>query len=949
MLSISARGGAASAAQYYDHLADEHRRGGPEDYYTNSHDQPGQWHGAGAKALGLHGAVSREDFGHALRGRSPDGRDLVQGAGDQHRAGWDLTFSAPKSVSLAWAMGDEGQRQAIQQAHNLAVKAALDHVQEHCLVARRGKGGTEREPASMVAAVFQHGTSREQDPQLHSHAFVHNLAQRADGSWGAIESHDLYSWKMASGAIYRAELAAQMQNLGYQIEPDRDAFRLAAVPRQAEAEFSTRRSQILEALQQHGASGAKASEVAALDTRRGKEHIDQASLIQGWHAAGVAIGFGPEQAAAARQAEPVQGEPISRTDLLKALTSQESTLREQDLYRAVAVAAQGRHGADWFRQTVNDLTKSGELVRVRHRETQEIMWTTREMQTIERGMLDTSTKLAARDTHRLDAVVVDQALARFQAEKGFALSDEQTHAVRHITQGGGFAQVQGGAGTGKSTLATAARMAWEAQGLTVRGCAQAGKAAAGLQAEAGIQSQTIASLLRGIEMGSDSLDAKTVLMVDEAGMIGSRQMARLLEAADKAGAKVVLIGDSRQLQAVDAGGAFKALQQQHGAAMLDEIRRQKDADMKAAVEHLSRGEVRDAMRIFLDRGMVHVKDDKQQAMQTCVAEWAARYDRARPGETILMANTRAEVAQLNTLAREWMKQNHQLGPATVVQTLDREGKPVGRIEVAEGDRVRFTKNNNHLGVMNGEFATIKRVEMDKKGQTWISAEVDGGRSERFSPDVADPKQGGYSNLIHGYATTTHSAQGVTANHAIALLGGLMQTLEATYVQLSRMRFSTQIITTRQALQDQAAAHGIDLPLDDPDRDPLDDLKDLIEQMETSRQKGTTLDFENDEPEQEPEQVQEAGPILADTHKAPEVCETNFLELAQKMAWANTPAEARATLQEILAAPVGPASSEPEPPLAAPGSGAAKPTHSSPASAPAAPAPAPVLDSGPELE
>lgn len=950
MLSISARGSAKSAEAYYDHLNDEHGKGQPEDYYTNSRDQPGQWFGAGAEALGLQGDVSREDFGHALRGRSPSGRDLVQGAGDSHRAGWDLTFSAPKSVSLAWAMaGDDAQRQSIQQAHDRAVAAALDHVQEHCLVARRGKGGAERESASMVASIFSHGTSREQDPQLHSHAFVHNLAQRQDGTWGAIESRDLYSWKMASGAVYRAELASQMQALGYAVEKDRDAFRLAAVPRAAEQEFSTRRQQILAALAEHGASGAKASEVAALDTRRAKEHVSQSGLLAGWQAAGSAIGFGPEQAAQARQAGPVQGEPVSRADLLAALTERDSTFQERDIYRVVATMGQGAGiDAQGVRQTVADLMTDQELVRLVHRETGAVAWTTREMQTIERGMLDTSTKLDARSSHSLDSTSVDAALAQFEREKGFSLSDEQGAAVRHICQGSDFSQVQGGAGTGKSTMAEAARFAWEAQGLTVRGAAISGKAAAGLQDGSGIQSQTVASLLQGIQSGRDSLDSRTVLVIDEAGMLGSRQTAQLLDAANRAGAKVVLIGDSRQLQAVDAGGAFRALQDQHGAAMLDEIRRQKTDDMRQAVEHLSKGEVKAAMRTFVDRGMVHIEPDKQSAMQQAIDQWAQKYDRSRPGECIVMANTRAEVAALNTLAREWMRENHQLGPAATIQTTNREGNPAGRLEFAEGDRIRFGLNSR-IGVKNGELGTLQRIETDRRGETWLTVRMDRGETVRFSPDARDEKQR-YACIQHGYAITTHAAQGATADHAVVLAGGSMQSMESTYVQMSRMRYSTQIITTRQAVQDQAAANGIDLPLDQ-DRDPLDDLKDLIEQMETSKQKGTTLDYEPDqEPEHEQERAQEAGPILVDNHRAPEAPSVNFLDLAQKMAWADTPSQAAALLQEILAAPTGPASAEPEP-LAAPAEpGAAKPTHSSPASsAPAAPAPAPALDSGPELE
>lgn len=208
MLSISARGSAASATSYYAHLAaDAKSDAQPDDYYAR--EGAGLWLGAGAAALDLSGKVSAITFQRVLEGKAPDGKDLVQGAGEKHRAGWDLTFSAPKSVSVVWgASTDTDLRAAIYIAHDRAVKAALDQLQHdaEAIVARRGKGGLVQEKADMVVATFQHGASRELDPQLHTHAFVANLAQRADGSWGGIESKAMYQWKMAAGAIYRASM-----------------------------------------------------------------------------------------------------------------------------------------------------------------------------------------------------------------------------------------------------------------------------------------------------------------------------------------------------------------------------------------------------------------------------------------------------------------------------------------------------------------------------------------------------------------------------------------------------------------------------------------------------------------------------------------------------------------------------------------------------------------------
>ncbi|MEK8089282.1 MobF family relaxase [Thermithiobacillus plumbiphilus] len=838
MLSISARGSASSAEQYYDHLADEHRRGGPEDYYTSGKDQPGQWFGAGAEALGLTGAVSREQFGNALRGRDTQGtqgRDLVHGAGDQHRAGWDLTFSVPKSVSLAWAMApDEGQRAAIQAAHDRAVAAALQHVQEHCITARRGKGGIERESASMVAAVFAHGTSREQDPQLHSHCMVMNLAQRQDGSWGGIESRDLYQWKMASGAIYRAELASQMRQLGFEVEQDRDAFRLAAVPRQAEAEFSTRRQQIEAALQAHGASGAKASEVAALDTRRPKEHVSQSGLLADWQQRGAACGFGPEQAAQARQAEPVQGEPMpGRPEILRTLTETASTFRQADIFRAVATMAQGTTmGAAGVRDVVAGLTQDREIVRLRGADGS-TRYSTREMIALERGMADGAMRRQHETAHHVSDHAIGQAMSARPT-----ISDEQRAALEHITrQTGGVAVIEGMAGTGKSFLMGAAREAWEADGFQVRGAALAGKAAQGLEEGSGIQSQTLHSLLAALEPGPDgrareSLSARDVVVIDEAGMVGSRQMARLLDHIHRAGAKAVLIGDSRQLQPIDAGGAFRSLSQRLGAAELTDIRRQREDWARQAVHDFADGKAGAALTAYQERGLLAVGADRQDSMRQMVTDWCRERDPDRPGESLMLAGTRVEVRRLNELAREQMRAQHRLGPAAQIE---------GR-EFSEGERLLFTRNSAAIGVKNGTLGTLTRVDLDRRGEWQFTVRADSGEIVRFSPS-AGAERGGYAHIDHGYAVSAHKAQGVTVDRAYVLVSETMSDREWSYVAASRSRDQTRIYT------DEAT------------------MEDLADSMSRSRQADTTLDYLPD-PEPAPEPAPAPEEPAPETSPAP---------------------------------------------------------------------------------
>src|ERR1700681_2502561 len=246
--SISARGGAKEALAYYDHL-------GRDDYYTRGGEPPGRWAGAGADRLSLDGPVTQAEFAAALSGLDPKtGERLVRQGGParQHAAGWDMTFSAPKSVSVLWALSDEPYRLAVEQAHRSAVQAATRYLERTAAWARRGKAGAVRQPtAGLLMAQFDHHTSRESDPQLHTHCFVFNLAPRRDGSWGAIVSRELYKAQKTAGAIYRGELANALERQGHRLDHHRDSFRVATIPRAVERAFSKRRQAIEDPAREH--------------------------------------------------------------------------------------------------------------------------------------------------------------------------------------------------------------------------------------------------------------------------------------------------------------------------------------------------------------------------------------------------------------------------------------------------------------------------------------------------------------------------------------------------------------------------------------------------------------------------------------------------------------------------------------------------------------------------
>jgi conjugative relaxase-like TrwC/TraI family protein len=298
--SISARGSATAALGYYAHLS-------ADDYYMRGGEPPGRWAGAAAERLGLDGPVTRTEFAAALAGRDPQtGAALVQHSGARdHAAGWDMTFSAPKSVSVLWALSAEPERRAIEDAHREAVRAATGHLEQTAAWTRRGPGGRIREPtAGLLMAQFDHHTSRESDPQLHTHGFIFNFAPRRDGSWGSIVSRSLYTAQKDAGAIYRHQLADELERRGYRLDRQTDDFRVAAIPRTVEQAFSKRRQAIEEAARTHGYSTAKGMELAALRTRRPKREAKLEALLESWRDEAKALGFElrPEAQRAAQQA-----------------------------------------------------------------------------------------------------------------------------------------------------------------------------------------------------------------------------------------------------------------------------------------------------------------------------------------------------------------------------------------------------------------------------------------------------------------------------------------------------------------------------------------------------------------------------------------------------------------------------------------------------------------------
>jgi len=401
MLSISARNASGSGIRAYLEGERDGANRGPEDYYAEAGQAAGEWLGSSAESLGLSGAVRERPFDALAAGFDPgSGQPLVRRTGESHRPGWDFTFSAPKSVSVVWGVAQQPEREGIEGAHRDAVRRTLAFAEEQGLfITRRGKDGIERERAKPIIAAYLHGTSREADPQLHTHAFVMNVAQRADGGFGTLETKPLYQWKMALGAAYRAELAHRLRALGYEIESDaKGSFRMKDVARDIERHFSKRRVQIEAALAERGTASAKAAEVAALDTRKAKEAVSASTLRAQWREAAAALGFAAERAGELRGDPAHIQRAIDTLALIERLTTEHSTFTTADLTRAAADAVQmAGGGLARTREVAQAIAKDAEVIALGPDR-----YSTRAMLAIERGALARAQHLAGDGEYRVN-------------------------------------------------------------------------------------------------------------------------------------------------------------------------------------------------------------------------------------------------------------------------------------------------------------------------------------------------------------------------------------------------------------------------------------------------------------------------------------------------------------------------------------------------------------------
>jgi conjugative relaxase-like TrwC/TraI family protein len=814
---------------------------GLDDYYAGRGESPGMWVGRGAAALGLEGVVAEGQLGLLVRGSHPAGgeqlrrhyrpRTITIERIDPHAgtrrteqkklapvAGFDLVFSPPKSVSLLHALGDDDARRAVNEAHTAAWQAALAYLEDEACITRRGKNGVLREHGGgFVAAAYQHRTSRALDPHLHTHVIVANMTVTPDdGEWRALDGEAiLKTYRLAAGYLYQSHLRSELsRTLGVEWEtPMKGMADLGGMPAGVVAEFSQRRSQVVEELQRRDASGYYAAQQAAVDTRERKEHADLGRLRETWRARAEEHGLGCKELARltgrsrGRGPTTVELRGIAREMLgPTGLTEQRATFTEPELVMAWAEAHEQGAPADRIRQVCSRFvdhpeveTVSGETAPGRP-----ARYSTLELTNVERKAL--ALVDAGRDAGT--ATASDEAID--YALQGVGdLSSEQQALLRSVAASSDrVVCVVGLAGAGKTTATRAVRKAFEASGVQVVGAAPSGVAAQQLQDETGVASTTLHRLLASGTETNTSLPAGCLLVIDEAGMADTRVLARVLERADRVGAKVLLVGDPHQLPAVGAGGLFAAIVERTDAIELTENRRQHDLAEREALAAIRDGLGRDYLAYAEANERLIVSGSDATAQTRLVSDWWHEARADLPG-TIMIALRRNDVAELNALARALMDSHGLLGQERLHT---RNG------EFAAGDRVVCLHNSDRLGVRNGTRATVQSV--DEKRKTIV-----------LSTDRGDTVEigGAYLNaghVHHAYALTGHRAQGITVDRAFVLAtdGGRIQ--EWGYVALSRARHQTRIYITDEEREPESHFHELD------DRPSTTRIADALERSAT---------------------------------------------------------------------------------------------------------------------
>ncbi|MCY4502219.1 MAG: relaxase domain-containing protein [Alphaproteobacteria bacterium] len=806
MLSIGALASAAQGASYYER----------DGYYAKDdpgHREASAWAGKGAEELGLTGPVDAGAFRDILEGRVPDGSDSRLGRRGKdgeivHRPGRDLTFSAPKSVSIAALVGGDKR---IVEAHDRAVAATLAWVERNAAETRMKDPETGRMARvggqKIVAATFRHDTSRNLDPQLHSHAVLANMVRGGDGKWRSMANEGLYARQKLIGMLYRNELAAGLSRLGYGIEKTHadGRFEIGGVPREVVEAFSTRRAEIEAAMEERGlgasADHPRLAERAALMTRAAKRDIDREELVSVWQRQAADLGLDtgalvagaldkaalPERGPAApargdagdaREAgatgtgapagertpgedgeraprhETVAGRPPQSPAAeavawaMAHLSEREAVFARTDLFAAALAHGPGAAAIGDVEREVAALEKAGTLHAVDIPGAEDSLATERTAGE-ERETVALMRGGQGRGKAPMRGWQVQGHLNRGPLTAGQKDAVKLILSAKDRTVG-----VQGYAGTGKTTMLDRARVLAEKKGYRMMGLAPSASAVQTLASEAGIESETLQRFLarnagvaegRLTRKGAKEMRAafaKTILVVDEGSLASTVQARDLLRIANELRIpRVVLVGDAKQLDAVDAGKPFAQLQAAGmQTATMDEIMRQRDPALKEAVEASLKGDVERAFE-KLGSNVAEVKPDNIAG--AVAARWLRLDDRAR-ANTGVMAPSHELRQAINGHIRERLAREGRVhGPAMQAERLVSKGYTNAEKALAAnygaGDVVAFHRPYKRIGVGKGDERRVAGV--NHKARAVLLDDGKGGRVA-WKPEEIGGRRGG---------------------------------------------------------------------------------------------------------------------------------------------------------------------------------------------------------------
>ena len=839
MLTLAKVSTGSAAASYYEEV---------NDYYSKG-QEPSQWLGAAAHKLDLRGEVDAGIFRDLLDGKMPDGSQ-IHNAAEGRRGGTDFTFSAPKSVSMQALVGGDSR---LITAHEAAVARVLSYAEGLSAYRYTEHGETRHEiSGNLLVATFRHDMSRATDPNLHTHAVVINATQRADGQWRALEQGEFYRQQKLMGALYRSELALEVQKLGYEVRLTHTdgRFELGHINAAQIAGFSTRSQAIESALSAQGKTREQASarekEVANLSTRAQKSEVDRPALYASWQAKSQELGvnYQPDLHRKVEHGLSTQ-QAAAREAVLYAVehtTERQSVVKEISLIQSALEHGTGRTDLNTIKEELSHQSQTGELIASGGR------YTTEAAQQCERAMLDVALRGRSAVTPIMDHRQAEQRLSCTALNSG-----QRAAATLVVSTDHRVIAIQGSAGTGKTTMLRQAKELIEAQGYRVQGLAPSTGAARELE-KSGIQSQTLAAFQAQKEK---ALNHSTVIVVDEAGMVGSKDMSAVLHAAEASHARVVLVGDVQQLKAVEAGKPFAQLQQVGISRVeMGEIQRQCDAQLKHAVELAAKGEVKRSIGELSK----HVREIERS--QDRYAQIAHDYVALPPEvrqQTMVMAGTHVARSAINDNVRNELgltgrgmtvsmlrridltqvqarsslsyqpgdiveaRKNYEsldmkrgefarvIGTENGMVTLERsDGKQVqwrpavqsnltayrqNLRELSPGEIVRLTANNYTQDLINGERATVINIHPDK--QT-----IDLQRSDGSAITLDASK---HLQMDYGYCSTVHAAQGQTAERVMieADTRSATSNESAYYVAISRARSEAIIYTDDKSMLPEA--------------------------------------------------------------------------------------------------------------------------------------------------